>query len=95
LHNVLLKKRSACSTGDHHMNRLVLFIATDACRAHLDGCDGALIAVLHSLQRIHESHTLPGSLAAFGISGGMGEALARLFMSHPPLEARIAAVQHL
>jgi heat shock protein HtpX len=33
-------------------------------------------------------------LAAFGISGGLPEGLARLFMSHPPLEARIAALQH-
>jgi heat shock protein HtpX len=32
-------------------------------------------------------------MAAFGISGGRGEGLKRLFMSHPPLEERIAALQ--
>jgi heat shock protein HtpX len=32
-------------------------------------------------------------MAAFGISGGMGHGLKRLFMSHPPLEERIAALQ--
>jgi heat shock protein HtpX len=32
-------------------------------------------------------------MAAFGISGGLGTGLRRLFMSHPPLEERIAALQ--
>ena len=36
---------------------------------------------------------LPGEFAAFGISGGMGDGLKRLFMSHPPLQERIAALE--
>jgi heat shock protein HtpX len=31
-------------------------------------------------------------MAAFGIAGGAGNGLKRLFMSHPPLEERIAAL---
>jgi heat shock protein HtpX len=31
-------------------------------------------------------------MAAFGISGGGGAGIKRLFMSHPPLEERIAAL---
>jgi heat shock protein HtpX len=36
---------------------------------------------------------LPDQLAAFGISGGVGPGLKKLFMSHPPLEERIAALR--
>ena len=36
---------------------------------------------------------LPDQLAAFGIAGGMAEGLKRLFLSHPPLEQRIAALE--
>ena len=32
-------------------------------------------------------------MSAFGISGKLGEGLKRLFMSHPPLEERIAALR--
>jgi heat shock protein HtpX len=32
-------------------------------------------------------------MAAFGISGGMAGGFGRLFLSHPPLEERIAALQ--
>jgi heat shock protein HtpX len=40
--------------------------------------------------------SLPESLQAFGISGGRGRnLLGRLFMSHPPIEERIAALQSL
>jgi heat shock protein HtpX len=49
---------------------------------------------LRALQRVHEPKDLPsGEFAAFGISGGMGAGLKRLFMSHPPLEERIAALE--
>ena len=41
---------------------------------------------------VHEAH-LPDQLAAFGISGGVGAGIKRLFMSHPPLEERIAALR--
>jgi heat shock protein HtpX len=36
---------------------------------------------------------LPDQLAAFGIAGGLGSGLKRLFMTHPPLEERIAALK--
>jgi heat shock protein HtpX len=53
-----------------------------------------MIAALQSLQRAHEPHDLPESVEAFGISGRQGNAgWKRLFMSHPPLAERIAALQ--
>jgi heat shock protein HtpX len=52
-----------------------------------------MIGALQALQRAHEPRDLPGEFAAFGISGGIGPGLKRLFMSHPPLEERIAALQ--
>ena len=64
----------------------------DAGGASLAG-RGSMIGALQALQRRHEGTDLPGTLAAFGISGGMASGLKRLFMSHPPLEERIAALQ--
>mgnify|MGYP003573192641 FL=1 len=52
-----------------------------------------MIASLQALQRAHEPHDLPGEFAAFGIAGGLGSGFKRLFMTHPPLEERIAALQ--
>jgi heat shock protein HtpX len=51
---------------------------------------GKMIAALQRLKAAHEA-TLPDQLTAFGINGG--RSLARLFMSHPPLDERIAALQ--
>jgi heat shock protein HtpX len=49
---------------------------------------------LRRLQAVHEPQDLPTEeLAAFGISGRIGNGLQRLFMSHPPLEERIAALE--
>ncbi len=62
----------------------------DAGGAHLAGKQ-KMIAALRALQRTHEAPELPGQLAAFGINGG---GVSRLFMSHPPLEERIAALQN-
>ena len=56
---------------------------------------GKMIAALRRLQQAHAERDLPGQLAAFGITGGIGHGLRRLFMSHPPLEERIAALQAL
>ena len=50
-----------------------------------------MIGALRALQRGHDAQDLPGQLAAFGINGG---GMSRLFMSHPPLEERIAALQN-
>ena len=52
-----------------------------------------MIAALQALQRGSEPHDLPGEFAAFGISGGLGSGIMKLFMTHPPLEERIAALQ--
>ena len=53
-----------------------------------------MASALRALQRVHEPRDLPaGEFAAFGISGGVGDGLKRLFMSHPPLEERIAALE--
>jgi heat shock protein HtpX len=62
----------------------------DAGGANLAGRQ-KMIGALQALQRSHEPAELPGELAAFGINGG---GVQRLFMSHPPLEERIAALQN-
>jgi heat shock protein HtpX len=62
----------------------------DAGGAKLAGPD-KMIAALRALQRGQDVPDLPGQLAAFGINGG---GVNRLFMSHPPLEERIAALQN-
>lgn len=62
----------------------------DAGGASLAGRE-KMIAALRALQRGHDAQDLPGQLAAFGINGG---GMSRLFMSHPPLEERIAALQN-
>jgi len=54
---------------------------------------GKMIGALQALQRAHEPADLPGEFAAFGISGGLGAGVKKLFMSHPPLEQRIAALR--
>jgi heat shock protein HtpX len=63
----------------------------DAGGAHLAGRN-SMIAALERLKAAHEP-SLPAQLAAFGIGGGPGTGLRRLFMSHPPLEERIAALR--
>jgi len=62
----------------------------DAGGARLAGNE-KMIGALRALQRAHSPEDLPGQLAAFGINGG---GVQKLFMSHPPLEERIAALQN-
>ncbi len=62
----------------------------DAGGAHLAG-RGKMINALERLKINHEQATLPEQMAAFGISGG--GAVSRLFMTHPPLDERIAALR--
>ena len=64
----------------------------DAGGASLAG-RGKMISALEALSRNHGVNTLPKAVQAFGISGGLGHGLKRLFMSHPPLEERIAALR--
>jgi heat shock protein HtpX len=63
----------------------------DSGGARLSGRDG-MIAALERLKTAHEPPQLPDQLKAFGISGG-GRGIGRLFMSHPPLDERIAALR--
>ncbi len=51
-----------------------------------------MIAALDALRR-RDPEPLPDKMAAFGIAGGIGQGLKKLFMSHPPIEERIAALQ--
>ncbi|HST27198.1 MAG TPA: protease HtpX [Rudaea sp.] len=55
------------------------------------GSRAGMIAALQTLSGSHESG-LPKAVAAFGISGDSG--VARLFMSHPPIAERIAALRN-
>jgi len=64
----------------------------DAAGAQFAG-RGAMISALQRLQLNHGESTLPKTMAAFGISGPLAQGLQRLFMSHPPLDERIAALQ--
>ncbi|PZP63080.1 protease HtpX [Pseudoxanthomonas winnipegensis] len=52
-----------------------------------------MIAALERLQANHGTSTLPAQVEAFGIAGGMGQGLKKLFLSHPPLPERIAALR--
>jgi heat shock protein HtpX len=66
----------------------------DAGSARLEGRN-KMIAALQRLQLNYgEPPQLPEQVKAFGISGTTGWGLKRLFMSHPPLEERIAALQN-
>jgi heat shock protein HtpX len=65
----------------------------DEAGARLAGT-GAMISALQHLRSeqglpVH----MPNTLTAFGINGGIKQGMARLFMSHPPLEERIDALR--
>ncbi len=65
----------------------------DAGAARLENKE-KMIAALQALQRSAGEAQLPDQMAAFGISGHIGHGLKALFMSHPPLEQRIAALRN-
>jgi len=52
-----------------------------------------MIAALRKLQRSADAPHLPDQMAAFGISGMRNNGIRRLFMTHPPLEERINALE--
>jgi heat shock protein HtpX len=64
----------------------------DAGGARLAGAD-KMVGALERLKRSYAQPHLPDQMAAFGISGNIGQGLKRLFMSHPPLDERIAALK--
>lgn len=63
----------------------------DAGGAHLAGSRN-MINALKRLGNLHPA-PLPEKMAAFGIAGGGAGGLKRLFMTHPPIEERIAALE--
>lgn len=65
----------------------------DAGGASLAGRE-KMIAALQRLQLSSGQAHLPDQMAAFGISGNLGQGLKRLFTTHPPLEERIARLRN-
>jgi heat shock protein HtpX len=64
----------------------------DAGAARLAGRD-KMVAALERLRSSVKQPHLPDQMAAFGISGTVGHGMKRLFMTHPTLEERIAALK--
>jgi heat shock protein HtpX len=67
-------------------------------RADRGGADlagtGSMIDALQALKQSH-GEPMPPQMQAFGINTGSTQGFMRLFMSHPPLDERIAALQTL
>ena len=65
-------------------------------RADRGGADlagtGSMIGALQALKQSH-GEPMPPQMQAFGINTGSTNGFMRLFMSHPPLDERIAALQ--
>jgi heat shock protein HtpX len=53
---------------------------------------GNMIDALQVLKR-SQGQPLPPQMQAFGINTGKAQGIMRLFMSHPPLDERIAALR--
>ena len=53
---------------------------------------GFWIGTIRRLQAVH-NESLPDEMAAFGISGTRSDGFRKLFMSHPPLDERIHALE--
>ncbi|HET7611994.1 MAG TPA: protease HtpX [Rhodanobacteraceae bacterium] len=60
--------------------------------ARLAGRD-RMISALQRLGMQQGANTLPRAVHAFGISGGLARGIQRLWMSHPPIEERIARLR--
>ncbi|MBI2398319.1 MAG: protease HtpX [Xanthomonadales bacterium] len=66
----------------------------DAGGADLAGRD-SMIAALRRLAGDPNDHVLPDEVKAFGISGGKAGGLRALFLTHPPIADRIAALEQM
>ena len=65
----------------------------DAAGANLAG-RGNMVAALERLRAAHEMpNTMPETLVAFGIAGGLRKGMQALFASHPPIGERIDALR--
>ncbi|MEM7026727.1 MAG: protease HtpX [Pseudomonadota bacterium] len=65
----------------------------DAGGAQLSGRN-KMVAALKRLQQSSNTSALPDEMSAFGITGEKKINFQKLFMSHPPLEERIAALEN-
>jgi heat shock protein HtpX len=65
----------------------------DAAGAHLAGRNNMIAALERLKPATQMPETMPDTLVAFGISNGVRSGLSALFASHPPLDARIAALR--
>ena len=54
-----------------------------------------MIGALERIKAYYQPSHLPSQMAAFGISGGIGGGIKKLFMSHPPMEERIRALREM
>ena len=65
----------------------------DTAGANLAG-RGNMVAALERLRAAHEMpNTMPETLVAFGIAGGLRKGMQALFASHPPIGERIEALR--
>lgn len=64
----------------------------DAGGAQLAGRQKMINALSRLKASVEQPH-LPDQMAAFGINGGLGQGIKKLFMTHPPLDERIARLQ--
>ena len=67
----------------------VIIIKAQQYRSQEKNRDAALQRLQKSVQQPH----VPDQLAAFGISGGLGEGIKKLFMTHPPLDERFESLR--
>ncbi len=70
------------------------FIA-DRAGARLGSRQGMIDALKRLQAEVNVPNQLPESMQAFGITGGKRSGLKALFMTHPPLEKRIAALYNM
>jgi len=66
----------------------------DAGGASLAGRE-KMAQALERLKAQYQPSQLPDQMAAFGISGGIGQGIKKLFMSHPPLDERIRILREM
>lgn len=60
---------------------------------------GSKLGMIHALERLkadaQQPSPMPDSMKAFGITGGKSKGWKKLFMTHPPLDERISALQNM
>lgn len=60
---------------------------------------GSRLGMIQALERLktdaQQPNPMPDSMKAFGITGGKSSGWRKLFMTHPPLDERIAALQNM